>query len=140
MVCIIDDREDVWNFAPNLVTVKPYRFFKGTGDINDPFGNAEDPNGVDDSDDQSAIAIEGQEPGADMSDKDGMETEGDATSKDDGDKCENSTELDGRVIKNGNEEGKEDSNGKSGRLNFDKLSDNGDSEAVKVSSNSNGRF
>eukprot|EP00794_Sanderia_malayensis_P019121 gene19121-21038_t len=40
MVCIIDDREDVWNFAPNLITVKPYRFFSGTGDINDPFANA----------------------------------------------------------------------------------------------------
>ena len=39
MVCIIDDREDVWNFAPNLVTVKPYRYFAGTGDINDPLAN-----------------------------------------------------------------------------------------------------
>ena len=28
MVCIIDDREDVWNYAPNLVHVKPYIFFK----------------------------------------------------------------------------------------------------------------
>lgn len=37
MVCIIDDREDVWNYAPNLVTVKPYKFFKGGDDINDPF-------------------------------------------------------------------------------------------------------
>ena len=37
MVCIIDDREDVWRFAPNLVTVKPYRFFLGVGDINNPF-------------------------------------------------------------------------------------------------------
>lgn len=38
MVCIIDDREDVWNFASNLVHVKPYNFFKGTADINSPFG------------------------------------------------------------------------------------------------------
>merc|ERR1719414_961462 len=38
MVCIIDDREDVWNFAPNLVHVKPYHFFKNTGDINAPPG------------------------------------------------------------------------------------------------------
>ena len=30
MVCIIDDREDVWNYAPNLVHVKPYIFFKGS--------------------------------------------------------------------------------------------------------------
>lgn len=36
MVCIIDDREDVWNFAPNLVHVKPYIFFKNVGDINSP--------------------------------------------------------------------------------------------------------
>ena len=43
MVCIIDDREDVWDFAPNLITVKPYRFFKGTGDINDPFVNKGSP-------------------------------------------------------------------------------------------------
>lgn len=38
MVCIIDDREDVWNFSPNLINVKPYRFFQGTADINAPPG------------------------------------------------------------------------------------------------------
>lgn len=38
MVCIIDDREDVWNYALNLVPVKPYVFFKNTGDINAPGG------------------------------------------------------------------------------------------------------
>lgn len=36
MVCIIDDREDVWNYARNLICVQPYVFFKNTGDINDP--------------------------------------------------------------------------------------------------------
>ena len=36
MVCIIDDREDVWKMAPNLVHVQPYRFFDGTADINAP--------------------------------------------------------------------------------------------------------
>ncbi|XP_021365841.1 RNA polymerase II subunit A C-terminal domain phosphatase-like [Mizuhopecten yessoensis] len=40
MVCIIDDREDVWNFSPNLIHVKPYRFFQGTADINAPPGMA----------------------------------------------------------------------------------------------------
>lgn len=40
MVCIIDDREDVWNYASNLVQVKPYVFFKSTGDINAPPGSA----------------------------------------------------------------------------------------------------
>lgn len=34
MVCIIDDREDVWNMATNLIQVKPYHFFQHTGDIN----------------------------------------------------------------------------------------------------------
>lgn len=38
LVAIIDDREDVWNFAANLVTVKPYVFFRGAGDINAPIG------------------------------------------------------------------------------------------------------
>ncbi|XP_013417744.1 RNA polymerase II subunit A C-terminal domain phosphatase-like [Lingula anatina] len=42
MVCIIDDREDVWCYAPNLIHVKPYRFFKGTGDINAPPGSQSD--------------------------------------------------------------------------------------------------
>ncbi|XP_055352167.1 RNA polymerase II subunit A C-terminal domain phosphatase-like [Paramacrobiotus metropolitanus] len=37
MVCIIDDREDVWNYAANLVHVRPYSYFKNTGDINAPF-------------------------------------------------------------------------------------------------------
>jgi hypothetical protein len=36
MVCIIDDREDVWNYARNLICVQPYVFFKNIGDINDP--------------------------------------------------------------------------------------------------------
>ncbi|XP_024082343.1 RNA polymerase II subunit A C-terminal domain phosphatase [Cimex lectularius] len=36
LVCIIDDREDVWNYSPNLIQVKPYLFFKNTGDIHDP--------------------------------------------------------------------------------------------------------
>uniref|UniRef100_A0A146LM22 RNA polymerase II subunit A C-terminal domain phosphatase n=1 Tax=Lygus hesperus TaxID=30085 RepID=A0A146LM22_LYGHE len=36
LVCIIDDREDVWNYSPNLIQVKPYQFFRNTGDIHDP--------------------------------------------------------------------------------------------------------
>ncbi|XP_012731230.2 RNA polymerase II subunit A C-terminal domain phosphatase isoform X1 [Fundulus heteroclitus] len=39
MVCIIDDREDVWKFAPNLITVKKYIYFQGIGDINAPPGS-----------------------------------------------------------------------------------------------------
>lgn len=38
LVCIIDDREDVWNFSPNLIHVKPYHFFQHTGDIHAPPG------------------------------------------------------------------------------------------------------
>lgn len=38
LVCIIDDREDVWNRAANLIQVKPYHFFEHTGDINAPPG------------------------------------------------------------------------------------------------------
>ena len=38
MVVIIDDREDVWNYAPNLIHVRPYHFFQHTGDINAPLG------------------------------------------------------------------------------------------------------
>nr|XP_018666687.1 RNA polymerase II subunit A C-terminal domain phosphatase-like isoform X3 [Ciona intestinalis] len=36
MVCIIDDRDDVWSSAPNLVMVKKYSYFPGSGDINSP--------------------------------------------------------------------------------------------------------
>ncbi|KAG5874474.1 hypothetical protein JTB14_009197 [Gonioctena quinquepunctata] len=38
LVCIIDDREDVWSHATNLIHVKPYHFFQHTGDINAPPG------------------------------------------------------------------------------------------------------
>lgn len=34
MVCIIDDREDVWSYAKNLIHVRPYVWFKDVGDIN----------------------------------------------------------------------------------------------------------
>ncbi|KAI8092729.1 uncharacterized protein BX664DRAFT_327984 [Halteromyces radiatus] len=39
MVAIVDDRLDVWDYSPHLVHIKPYVFFKGTGDINSPFAN-----------------------------------------------------------------------------------------------------
>ena len=29
MVCIIDDRDDVWNRVPNLVLVRKYSYFPG---------------------------------------------------------------------------------------------------------------
>lgn len=36
MVCIIDDRDDVWNAVPNLIVVRKYNVFQGAGDINNP--------------------------------------------------------------------------------------------------------
>jgi len=51
-VCIIDDREDVWNFAPNLIHVRPYHFFRHTGDINAPPGLTKQ-----DEDDKTGISF-----------------------------------------------------------------------------------
>jgi hypothetical protein len=34
MVVILDDREDVWQGAPNLVRVTPYVYFAGVPDVN----------------------------------------------------------------------------------------------------------
>lgn len=42
LVAIIDDREDVWNFSPNVICVKAYLYFKNTGDINSPHKPRED--------------------------------------------------------------------------------------------------
>ncbi|CAO3608943.1 unnamed protein product [Cunninghamella echinulata] len=39
MVAIIDDRFDVWDFSSHLIHIKPYFFFKGTGDINNIVNN-----------------------------------------------------------------------------------------------------
>jgi RNA polymerase II subunit A-like phosphatase len=36
MVVAIDDRADVWKWSPNLIKVRPYNFFLGIGDINEP--------------------------------------------------------------------------------------------------------
>jgi len=34
MVVIVDDREDVWSFSPNLIKIDPFIYFKGAPDIN----------------------------------------------------------------------------------------------------------
>ncbi|MFH4982506.1 hypothetical protein AB6A40_009215 [Gnathostoma spinigerum] len=34
LIAMIDDRPDVWQYSEALIQVKPYRFFKETGDIN----------------------------------------------------------------------------------------------------------
>ncbi|KAL9975955.1 hypothetical protein ACROYT_G013179 [Oculina patagonica] len=61
MVCIIDDREDVWNSALNLVHVKPYQFFKGVGDINAPPGGSTQQNEENTSPGEPVDATEIQE-------------------------------------------------------------------------------
>lgn len=38
MVVVVDDRADVWQWSPNLLRVKPFHYFVGTGDINQPLG------------------------------------------------------------------------------------------------------
>ncbi|KAG1016809.1 hypothetical protein G6F26_012233 [Rhizopus arrhizus] len=42
MVVVLDDRSDVWSNSPNLVRIKPYEYFVGTGDINSPTKNKEE--------------------------------------------------------------------------------------------------
>ncbi|KAJ3290071.1 Carboxy-terminal domain (CTD) phosphatase [Rhizoclosmatium sp. JEL0117] len=38
MAVIVDDRGDVWGWCRNLIRIKPYDFFVGIGDINEPLG------------------------------------------------------------------------------------------------------
>ncbi|KAI8615578.1 HAD-like domain-containing protein [Chytriomyces sp. MP71] len=38
MVVAVDDRGDVWGWSRNLIRIKPYDFFVGIGDINEPGG------------------------------------------------------------------------------------------------------
>ncbi|KAI9341178.1 hypothetical protein BDR26DRAFT_934178 [Obelidium mucronatum] len=40
MAVIVDDRGDVWQWCKNLIRIKPYDFFLGIGDINEPIGAA----------------------------------------------------------------------------------------------------
>ncbi|XP_066995998.1 RNA polymerase II subunit A C-terminal domain phosphatase-like [Anabrus simplex] len=62
MVCIIDDREDVWNYPPNLIHVKPYHFFQHTGDINAPPGLAKCENDEKEGFDFTKLGNEGKKP------------------------------------------------------------------------------
>ncbi|KAG1653222.1 RNA polymerase II subunit A C-terminal domain phosphatase [Nymphon striatum] len=57
MVCIIDDREDVWNFSPNLIPVKPYHFFQHTGDIHAPPGLDKTEQDSDDEEDNLLLRV-----------------------------------------------------------------------------------
>ncbi|KAK0091068.1 hypothetical protein PV326_003806 [Microctonus aethiopoides] len=62
LVCIIDDREDVWQGCGNLVQVKPYHYFRYTGDIHSPpgleirdFGETKDEILIKESDDTDVL-------------------------------------------------------------------------------------
>lgn len=78
-MCIIDDREDVWNFAPNLIHVKPYHFFRHTGDINAPPGLAKK-----DQDDKTGIQFDGDKVDSSLSPKstEAVTAESDSSTKD----------------------------------------------------------
>ncbi|KAJ8679285.1 hypothetical protein QAD02_015072 [Eretmocerus hayati] len=67
MVCIIDDRDDVWQGCANLVQVKPYHYFLHTGDINVPpgLGKQDDPDPT-----KSPIEISQEPRGAPIADGD----------------------------------------------------------------------
>lgn len=63
LVCIIDDREDVWQGCGNLVQVKPYHFFRHTGDINAPPGleksdvsHSSEPTNINESDNKNGVS------------------------------------------------------------------------------------
>lgn len=80
MVCIIDDREDVWNHATNLIQVKPYHFFQHTGDINAPPGLAKkelDGKGVDFNKIVKMQKIKKDKKGDDEASNDGESSEND---------------------------------------------------------------
>ncbi|KAJ3069525.1 Carboxy-terminal domain (CTD) phosphatase [Podochytrium sp. JEL0797] len=42
MAVVVDDRGDVWQWCKNLIRIKPYDFFVGIGDINEPICAASD--------------------------------------------------------------------------------------------------
>ncbi|EDW02247.1 RNA polymerase II subunit A C-terminal domain phosphatase [Drosophila grimshawi] len=96
MVCIIDDREDVWSMASNLIQVKPYHFFQHTGDINAPPGLSKhelDGEGVDfkEIDKITEKKLEGDKP-ASSTDKESEKSED--TDADKGDNTVSSTSKD----------------------------------------------
>ncbi|KAJ3308363.1 Carboxy-terminal domain (CTD) phosphatase [Blyttiomyces sp. JEL0837] len=43
MVVVVDDRGDIWHWPPNLIRIRPYEFFVGTKDINEPIPQTADP-------------------------------------------------------------------------------------------------
>ncbi|XP_053615045.1 RNA polymerase II subunit A C-terminal domain phosphatase [Plodia interpunctella] len=83
MVCIIDDREDVWRHASNLIHVRPYSFFQCTGDINAPPG-ADDKTRLIIGKNGSKPSVINQMPTLDLE----PDQKGDSTDKSEEKKCE----------------------------------------------------
>lgn len=78
MVCIIDDREDVWQGCRNLVQVKPYFFFQHSANIHAPPGM----NKVDDPRKAETYGC-GESPEENEDDKNGVTEEIDQDEDDD---------------------------------------------------------
>lgn len=92
MVVIIDDREDVWNFAPNLIHVRPYHFFQHTGDINAPPGLTK--REFDDKEGFDFSSLEaGKEEKEKASENDVLKNKSDESMTEGGDVKENASEV-----------------------------------------------
>ncbi|XP_971974.2 RNA polymerase II subunit A C-terminal domain phosphatase [Tribolium castaneum] len=111
MVCIIDDREDVWSNAANLIHVKPYHFFQHTGDINAPPGldkHENDNKGVD------LTKIKDQKKDEQIQNNDSKATENDSEKNGENveeSKVENQVSNESESTKNESKENTEDSEG-----------------------------
>lgn len=102
LVCIIDDREDVWQGCGNLVQVKPYHFFRHTGDIHAPPGlEKRDPSDQSSSPEEEIGSLDTEEQSIDTNkntNENGInDNVSEETSEDD--KKERGKEIDGVVSK-----------------------------------------
>ncbi|XP_074098349.1 RNA polymerase II subunit A C-terminal domain phosphatase Fcp1 isoform X1 [Cotesia typhae] len=102
LVCIIDDREDVWQGCGNLVQVKPYHFFRHTGDIHAPPGlEKRDPMDQSSSPEEEIGSFDTEEQSIDTSKKNNENGINDNVSEEtsEDDKKERGKEIDDVVIK-----------------------------------------
>ncbi|GBP64439.1 RNA polymerase II subunit A C-terminal domain phosphatase [Eumeta japonica] len=112
MVCIIDDREDVWRHATNLIHVRPYTFFQCTGDINAP-PMFDEKTQLISGKNGSQVPIIHQMPTLDP-DPDNKESTEEKAQKSDAE--ENQTKIEvggnGKIVKSSTDEGSEESKSK----------------------------
>ncbi|KAH0546514.1 RNA polymerase II subunit A C-terminal domain phosphatase isoform X2 [Cotesia glomerata] len=102
LVCIIDDREDVWQGCGNLVQVKPYHFFRHTGDIHAPPGlEKRDPPDQSSSPEEEIGSFDTEEQSIDTNKNNNENGINDNVSEETSevDKKERGKEIDGVVIK-----------------------------------------